>query len=813
MTFPKQYDPLIEEPRIQAFWRDRGIHRYNPDSEAPCFSVDTPPPYVSSAHLHVGHAMSYTQAEIIVRYRRMRGDNIYYPMGFDDNGLPTERYVEKKHKMDTRRADRSRFIALCLEETRTGAEVYRNLWDRLGISVDWSLTYSTMDERSRRTAQKSFLELIEKGLIQRRNEPILWCCRCRTSLAQADVETAEMSGELHDIVFEGPGGEALVISTTRPELLGACVALYAHPGDDRYRAITGKQAGVPLYDFTVPILTHRDVDPDYGSGLMMVCTWGDAEDFEKWRENSLETRLILNRDGTLNDDAGALAGLSLTRARSEILNRLKASRQWKGSRKTMRHVGIHERCGTAVEFIPAAQWFVSLLEHRERFLERGRELEWYPSYMKTRFDNWVTGLKWDWCISRQRFYGVPFPVWTCDDCGIPFMAPETMLPVDPVQTPPPTGTECPCGCRAFTGDPDVMDTWMTSSLTPLINGGWAFPEKDPARRMDRVYPQTLRVQAFEIIRTWLFYTIVKSEYHTGSLPWKQVMISGWGLDRSGKKMSKRAGNFVDPMPIIETWSADALRYWSAGAALGNNLRFQERDVKAGKRLLNKLWNAARLASIYLLDTEEHPRELTPGEPTLLDRWMVSAFGRTVSTATAAMDRFDYTGALRSAETFLFRDFCDEYLEIIKPRFKDTGDVPGAMTEAARWTLFRVLQGTVKLLAPFIPHLTEVVHEYLLGKFEGTVSIHRSPWPDPTDFPADEEGEKAGTIYLEIITSVRKVKSEAQRHANSPLKSLVITAPDTQTGLLREMMPDIRAAARADCVEIIDGHGDLVTAYF
>jgi len=797
MEFPKHYDPQDVEHKICKMWQKLDVYRYDPESTKACFSVDTPPPYVSAEHLHVGHVMSYTQPEIIVRYKRMRGYNVFYPMGFDDNGLPTERYVERKYDVDPKETDRRTFIDLCLRETAEGARVYRQLWDRLGISVDWSLSYSTIDERSRRTAQKSFLELINAGLIDRRDEPIQWCYKCKTSLAQADVDTIEENTDLHDITFDGPDGASLIISTTRPELLPACVALYAHPKDERYTDLIGRKSRVPLFDHEVPIFTHPDVDRSYGSGLMMVCTWGDAEDVTKWREDNLGTRLILDNNGRLNQCGRQFSSLSLKKARGAILQVLSEKSLLISSRRISHLLGVHERCGEPVEFSQSEQWFIRLLDHKEEFLRRGEELNWYPTFMKARYDEWVKGLKWDWCISRQRHYGVPFPVWYCELCGKPQFAPESQLPVDPMRDAPSPGTTCECGCDSFVGESDVMDTWMTSSLTPLINARWAEHGFGEDNHFAKVYPQSLRVQAFEIIRTWLFYTIVKSHYHTDSLPWHDVMISGWGLDARGKKISKRYGNFVDPLKTIDKYSADAIRYWAAGATLGHDLRYHEGNLRDGTRLVNKLWNAARLSLQYLYDGQEDPLPLKRGKPALVDRWILSRLAATVKTATDALDQYNYSYALQTIEMFFFQEFCDNYLEIIKPRFRKASQYSSGEVEAARMTLHQVLFGVIRLFAPFVPFITEEIYQHLFRAYGGPASIHVADWPVSEELSRDTEAEAEGQLLIQVLTGIRRWKTANQAHANSPLEHLIITADQEYERRLRILASSLQDAARAE----------------
>ena len=455
-----EYDHRAVEAAARELWEAHDIYRYDREGDGPVFSVDTPPPYVSAAHLHVGHAMSYSQPDFIVRYRRMRGERVFYPIGFDDNGLPTERYVEQVHGVRAVDMPRAEFTALCLAETRRVAERYEDLWRRLGLSVDWSLRYSTIDARCQRTAQTSFVKLHEAGHLRRAQDPILWCPEDRTSLAQADVEDLERTSRLHTIKF----GDGILIATTRPELLPACVALYHHPGDARYSGL--ERATVPLFGYQVPVLTDESVDPEYGTGLMMVCTFGDSEDVLKWRRDHLDLRLVVEPDGRLGELAGEFAGLLLTQARSAIVKALGEAGLLVSSEPVRQVVGVHERCQTPVEFQIRPQWFIAVREHADRFRARAAELEWIPPFMRRRLEDWIDGLKWDWNITRQRRYGVPFPVWFCAACAAPVLARLEDLPVDPLADKPPVSLLPVLRWSAeLTPDPDVMDTWMISSLT------------------------------------------------------------------------------------------------------------------------------------------------------------------------------------------------------------------------------------------------------------------------------------------------------------------------------------------------------------
>jgi len=801
---PKEIDTAEVEAICRRLWDDSGIYVYDPSKTGEVFSVDTPPPYVSASHLHVGHAMSYAQAEFIVRYHRMNGRKVFYPMGFDDNGLPTERFVEKTYKINKRKTSRKEFRELCLQVTRQGIEEYEKLWRALGLSVDWSLRYSTIDDHCRRTSQKSFLELYRSGRIYRSHEPVLWDVVLETSLAQADLESVERKGKLHDIAFHAPGGAELLISTTRPELLPACVALYCHSKDARYREFTGKTARVPLFGQEVPILSDDDVDPQFGTGLMMVCTFGDGEDVRRWKRDRLETRLSIGLDGKMTHQAGAYEHLSIDEARARILADLQTSGAHRATQQVNQVVSVSERSGTPVEFVMAPQWLVRVLDIKEDLLARARELKWFPDWMQVRLEDWIKGLKFDWNISRQRFYGVPFPVWFCGDCGNVILPDESLLPADPVEDPSPVET-CPkCASRNLRGDPDVMDTWMTSSLTPLINSNWAHTPGRP--ELHDVYPMTVRVQAFEIIRTWLFYTVAKSHLHSNSLPWRDVMISGWGLNENGKKISKRdldqytdssGYNRYEPYAVIGKFGADAVRYWAAGGTLGHDLRYNEKDVQVGRKLVVKLWNAARFCNIQLRDYDP-ARDFIPfSERTPEDRWMLIGLNNLIPATREAFDCYSYHKAREVTDRFFWDVFCDDYLEIIKDRFWNPAEYSEAARASTRTSLWEALRTVLALFAPFLPFVTEYLYQQLYRDDASPVSIHVSSWPSA-------DPERTGTVpEMQVVTSLlrsaRTLRAASKIGATRRLTKVTIdleaAAPELAS-TVQAMHASIRAAVRA-----------------
>jgi valyl-tRNA synthetase len=800
---PKEIDTAEVEAYCQRLWDELGIYSYDPHEAGEVFSIDTPPPYVSASHLHVGHAMSYAQAEFIVRYHRMNGRKIFYPMGFDDNGLPTERYVEKTFKINKSKTTRSEFRALCLQTTTEGAKEYEKLWRALGLSVDWKLRYSTIDDHCQRTSQKSFLELYKAGRIYRSNEPVLWDTILETSLAQADLETIDRKGKLHDIVFQGANGEPLTISTTRPELLPACVALYCNSKDERYTGLIGKTATVPLFGQTVPVLADDDVDPAFGTGLMMVCTFGDSEDVRRWKRDGLALRIVISSNGRLTELAGQFAGLKTDEARGKIVAALTEAGFLTGSKAVDQVVSVSDRSDAPVEFVMAPQWFIRVMDMKDELLERAAELKWFPEWMQVRLEDWIKGLKYDWNISRQRFYGVPVPVWFCAQCKEVVLADEAALPVDPTESKPPVD-KCPrCGASEFTPDADVLDTWMTSSVSPLINSNWA---GTPGRIGDAsVYPMTVRVQAFEIIRTWLFYTLVKSHLHTNSLPWESVMISGWGLNENGKKISKRdleqytdanGYNRYDPYAVIQKFGADSVRYWASGGSLGHDLRYNEKDVQIGRKLVVKLWNAARFADLQMGNYDPAKDFVPFAERTPEDRWLLAELNKVLPAAKKAFEGYSYHEAREETDRFFWSVFCDDYLELIKDRFWTPENYSEQTRASARTTLWESLRIVLGLYAPFLPFVTEYLYQQFYKGHEQAASLHKSVWPVAN--PEWDVTVPEMDVLSAILRAVRGLRTTAKVSQTRRLAKVTLDvagATPEIAATVERMQASIRAAVR------------------
>jgi len=804
-AFPKTYDHSEAEYRIQTMWENDKIYKFENQPDGKLFSVDTPPPYISAANLHVGHAMSYSQAEFVVRYMRMNGRKVFYPMGFDDNGLPTERYVEKIHKIRSRKMQRNKFIDLCLNETRTIGEYYKKFWKNLGLSVDWNKFYSTISPETRKVAQWSFIDLYKKGEMYRSEAPVIWCPSCQTSLAQADIDSVERKTSLHNINFLSSEGTALTISTTRPELLPACVALFFNPDDERYIRLKEKTAKVPLFDYEVPILTDETVKMEFGTGLMMVCTFGDSEDVEKWQRHKLKLRQVVTANGHLTNLARQFAGMPLGKARKEIVLALKEKKYYEGSKVVKQVVGQHERCDTPHEYHILPQWYISVVKNKKCFLELGEKLDWRPESMKIRFIDWVNGLKWDWNISRQRFYGVPFPVWYCKECNEVILPSKDCLPVDPLNDNNPSVENCPnCGGDEFLPESDVMDTWMTSSMTPFINANWCGDIKYD------LYPMTLRVQAYEIIRTWLFYTVVKGYYHSESLPWSNVMISGWGLNEQGKKISKRdldkytknGYNPYNPDNVIKKYGADPLRYWAAEANLGVNHRYFEKEVKKGRRLVIKLWNAASL--IHTLISQDDPRDsegkMDIKNRSVADRWILSKVRNTFVNVSVQFEKYQYSHALHAMDELFWRDFCDNYLEFVKERFYNTNAFGSKDRLAASLTLIETFRSILSGYAPFTPFITEELYSIMYKEYENAKSIHITAWPqfDDTSFYDETDGD----FLVEVVREIRKLRSQKKISSMTKVDKVVLSSLDDELiKKIQSVWTDLFSAARTYELEI------------
>jgi valyl-tRNA synthetase len=817
VSLSKRYFPTEVEPRLQSFWRAAGIYRFSPTVEGQVFSIDTPPATVSG-NLHLGHTYSYTHPDLAARFQRMLGAAVFYPMGYDDNGLPTERLVERQLGVTAAEIGRRAFIEKCLQVSERAVEDYQQLWERLGLSIDWRYSYRTIDERSRRISQKSFIALYRQGLVYRQQAPAIWCPHCQTAIAQAEVNDLERSSEMVTLAFHLETGETLPIATTRPELLPACVAIFVHPQDGRFRRFVGQAVSVPLFDRHVRILEDPQADPEKGTGAVMCCTFGDTTDKEWWHTYQLPLVEAITRDGRLAEVAGEFAGLDIEKARRKIAAALEANGLLLGRQPILQTVRVHERCDTPVEYLVSQQWFIRVMDHKPALLEAGEKIRWIPEHMRARYQSWVENLAWDWCISRQRTFGVPFPLWYCQSCGEILLADDGQLPVDPSDDSP--SRPCSCGSTGCLPETDVLDTWATSSMTPQIVGGWSAGEGPGGEALyGRVFPFSLRPQGHEIIRTWAFYTILKSLLHFDAIPWKDVSISGWGIagEGMGKISKSRGGGPVAPLEMIRRYSADAVRYWAASTGLGKNAVISEEKIQIGSRLVTKIWNTARFSEKFL--DGYHPRQgfqpgphepssgspLTSQDFTPADRWILSRAQKIVRLATRFLEDYDHAAAKSEIENFFWNDFADNYLEMSKQRLYAEGH---PKREGACFTLYQVLLTVIKLFAPFLPHVTEEIYQGLFSGKEPLPpgkadSIHLSRWPDPDERWENEAAERTGESLVAIATAVRRFKSERSLPLSTELDGLELAALENGLAVqLQEATSDLQSVTRARTVKVV-----------
>jgi valyl-tRNA synthetase len=821
---------------IDARWADQwaadDLYRFDRTAvRDEVFAIDTPPPTVSGS-LHVGHVFSYTHTDTVARFQRMRGKKVFYPMGWDDNGLPTERRVqnyfgvrcdpsqqyvadfEPPFRGDPQKGhhavpiSRPNFLELCDELVAIDEKMFEALFRRLGLSVDWSLLYATIDARSRRASQRAFLRNLARGEAYSQEAPTLWDVDFQTAVAQAEMEDRQRPGAYHQIAFaREDGSPPVLIDTTRPELIAACVALVAHPDDERYQSQFGTNVITPLYGARVPIVAHELAQPDKGTGIAMICTFGDVTDVIWWRELDLPTRAILGRNGRILAEApdgvdadafASIAGETVKQAQRIVVEQLREAGALIGDPRPIEHpVKFYERGERPLEIVASRQWYIRnggrSKELQLDLIARGRQMAWHPSYMRHRYENWVEGLNGDWLVSRQRFFGVPVPVWyRLDEHGEPdydhpLLPPEAVLPIDP-------STDVPDGFtpeqrnqpNGFAGDPDIFDTWATSSLTPQIAGCW---EESGSDMFERVFPMDMRPQAHDIIRTWLFATVVRSHYEHDAAPWSNCALSGWILDPDRKKMSKSKGNVVTPMDLFDSYGSDAVRYWAASARPGTDAAFSEDQMKVGRKLATKLLNVSKFA----LGIGEAPSGAVATDP--VDLSMLAKLDAVVAEVTEAFEAFDYARALERTESF-FWWFCDDYVEFVKGRGYGSRGEAGA--NSARTALRTALGTLQRLMAPFLPFATEETWSWWQSG-----SIHAQAWPEPV---AADGGGDATLVdpALEVLARVRRTKTEAKVSQRAEVARLTVTLPAVMHDAFRTGTADLLEAGSIATIEVVDG---------
>ncbi len=735
------------ERKWKDFWEKEKIFKSD-FSKQEIYSIDTPPPTVSGK-MHIGHAFSYSHQDFIARFRRMflinKNKGVFYPFGTDDNGLPTERLVEKLNKIKSKELSRAEFIDLCIKTLKEVTPGFIQEWKDLGMSCDFEMYYSTIDENSRRISQEFFIDLFNKKEIYRKEFPTIWCPECQTSIAQAELEDKKEKSYFSTLKFSCEGKD-LLISTTRPELLGACVCVFVHPSDKRYKNLIGKKARVPLFNFEVPIISDSSADPEKGTGVLMVCSYGDKYDVDAINRHKLIPKIIFDKSGRISE--GEYMGLKVKEARKKILEDLKNKNLIYEQKEIEHFVNVHDKCGTPIEFLTTEQWFIKILDKKDALIKQGNKIKWHPEFMKKRYDNWVKGLEWDWNISRERHFGVPIPVWECKNCNELILPDKKELPIDPLQK----EKKCPKCKKIATPEKKVLDTWATSSLTPQI----LFFLTDKKIKI----PYSLRPQGHDIIRTWAFYTIVREFLIDKKIPWKEIFISG-NVSLGGEKMSKSKGNTIDPHDVLEKYGADALRFWAGNCKLGNDMDYQEKDLITAKKMINKLLNASKFVFIGLKDYDKKiPKKIEP-----LDRLFLDRISFLIDKSTKNFLNYEYSKVKQDVEKFFLSDFCDNYLEIVKKRvYQGIGD----KKLSVQYTLYNSLLTILKLISPIMPFVTEEIYQEYFRKYEKVKSIHLSGWPEKEKINESPDFN----IIVKNLSFVRQEKSKKNISLNSPIKEFI-----------------------------------------
>ncbi|MEM3513892.1 MAG: valine--tRNA ligase [Candidatus Hadarchaeum sp.] len=799
MEIPKDYDPLKVEPKWQKYWEKLGVHRFKRDDlQAPTYVIDTPPPY-PSGEFHMGTALNWTYFDIVARYKRMRGFNVLFPQGWDCHGLPTEVQVEKKYGIRKGDLPAEKFRELCVKLTTENIAHMKEEMNSFGFSIDWTTEYRTMDPSYYGKTQLSFVQLYKKGLIYRGEHPVNWCPRCETAIADAEVEYQEKKTTLHYIKFRVPDEkETLTIATTRPEYLPACVAVAVHPDDKRYQKYAGEKLEGPPLGSLVKIIEDKEVDPHFGTGVVMICTFGDKTDVKWVKRYKLPVIKLIDERGRMTEASGKYSGMAIEEARRSIVKDLRESGLIEKQEEFPHAVGVCWRCKTPVEIVSKPQWFMRVLALNDRVIEEAKKIRWVPEHMLTRFIDWVKSMDWDWVISRQRIFATPIPAWYCTSCRQPIVAEEKQLPVNPVKDPPPVN-QCPnCGGQKFEPEQDVLDTWMDSSITIAVHAGW--PDLDP-----RLFPADLQPNGTDIIRTWDYYLMVRHLALLNKAPYKTVMINGMVLGTDGRAMHKSLGNYVDSSKARDKYGADALRQWAAiGASTGADIPFSWKDVEFSYRFLRKFWNAIRFASPYLkpeiLRQDKNSVKLRP-----VDRWLLSRVNRLIKDVTGWLEDFQFNRALGELHNFVWHELCDMYIEEVKYRLYGKDQT----SSGAAFTLGHVIMTTIKMLAPFVPHFAEEVYQTFFSAMEKQSSIHLTKWPEPDESAIDRLAEELGKIANKVVSALRQFKSARKLALNTAIPELIIYTPDQKLRKqLEEIVGDIAGTMQVKEIKILSEKPEL-----
>jgi len=776
-----QYDWRASEPKWQAKWKEWNIYHFDRESTKEVYSIDCPPRYASGA-LHLGHAYGYTAIDFAARYKRLKGYNVFFPLCFDVNGTPVEVRVEKVYGVKASDVPRQQFIRMCSEFAQKYIGEMTKQFEVLGESMDSSIYYQTDAEYYRKLTQISFVRLFKKGLVYKGHFPVNWCTRCGTALADAEVEYEPRKTKLNYIRFhESESGREVQIATTRPELLSTCLLVAVHPEDQPKAGLIGKELVTPVYGRKVKVIADPKVDATFGTGTVMICSIGDKDDLEWIMKYNLELEKGIAESGILTEIAGKYAGMTVVEGRKAIIEDMKNQGTLVKQEDLDQNIGTCWRCHTPIEFLKVPQWFIRSVEFRGKVLEMIDQIDWHPEFMKLRIQNWVNSLAWDWVVSRQRFFATAIPLWECEECGDVLLAEENECYVDPTSRAP-RKERCSCGGR-YVGSTDVFDTWMDSSISPLYNTFW---ERDE-RLFKKLYPMSMRPQGLEIIRTWAYYTILRSLLLIGERPWKETMVHGFIMAPDGSPMHSSAGNVIDPMPLLEKYGGDAMRYYAATCALGIDHAFKEQELVRGGRLATKTWNVMRMVGSACSARPARPDAMRP-----VDSWILSRFARVVRAVEVASEEYRFDQAMAALENFLWHEFADHYIELVKHRAYSDDD------GGAKYALYTVGLGLLKMISVFLPHMAEDAYQLEFLKNEGPVSIHVSGWPSAPD--VDEEDERKGEAVKSVVSEVRSWKSSRGLSLNSPVSRLEIVGSDA-ADLIAGSEDDISGALKAEHLEV------------
>jgi len=773
----KRYEPEAVEARWQKKWVEDGAYKFNPATEKKVYSIDTPPPFTSGT-LHMGHVYNHVWIDLVARYKRMKGFETYLPQGFDCHGLPTELSVEKDRGVN--RENREEFLKACRDFTEKAITRMRTQFDLLGYSADWDYTYRTMDDDYKAMVQKSLLDFYDKNLLYREKHPILWCPKCQTALAKAEVGHVEKAGKLYHLDLDCEGTK-LTIATTRPEMMPACVAAFVHPEDERYTKFVGKEATLPLGGRRVPVMADEAVDLEYGTGVVYLCTFGDEQDIAWQKKYDLPVIEAVAPDGTLTEAAGEYKGLSADEARKKIIKKFENDGVCRKIEELAHNVTCHTERGSCkhpIELLPMKQWFIKVKDALSDILEAARSMHWFPTYMLGRMEDWTESMDWDWIISRQRVFGTPIPFWVCE-CGAVVPAEESELPVDP------RGSTRKCGScgKEAKGEVDVCDCWVDSSITPLHISKWGVDDEF----YKKTYPSSLRPQGYEIIRTWAFYTIFRDLALTGKPCFKDLLINGMVAGPDGRKMSKSLGNIIEPEQTLEKYSADALRQWAAAGSLGADYPFSWEECEHSQKFLNKLWNVCRFIGMHLEDYDGGGEEnLRPP-----DKWILSSLMRITDEAERNLDSYVFNIPLNSIRGFIWHTLADDYLEMIKHRLYKPEIYGEESRKAAQYTLHTLLSTLLRLLSPYTPHISDEIWISLMK--DGLAST--SDWPEINESLISEEADKTGELLQKIVGDIRKLKSDKGISLGAELDALTIKAGKEVEPVLSEVLEDIKGTGK------------------